>query len=157
MFPFLLLAFGCILIFLEFYFAGFILGSLGGLLVFARVIVFAMQNESIVSNIAYIAGVVLLLIFVCRFGIARVRATKGKGTLYSENNQEGFVASTYNRSSIGKEGIVITDLKPGGFILIDGKKEAAISQSGYITKGQKVLVIDGEGESLIVKAKEESV
>ena len=59
--------------------------------------------------------------------------------------------SKFEKHAIGKIGIVLTDLKPGGFILIEGKQHQAISQSGYITKGEEVIVVSGQEESLLVK------
>ncbi len=39
----------------------------------------------------------------------------------------------------------------GGHISIEGKQYSALSQSGYIVKGEKVTVIGGEGDTLIVR------
>lgn len=150
MLPFYLLAIGCFLIFWEFYLAGFVLGTLGGLLVFTSIVLFAIQYSALAS-VVYVIGVGVVLAAVCKFAIWKVKSTKSKGSLYSENNQEGFTASTYDQTAIGKKGIVIADLKPGGYISIEGKKQAAISISGYIAKGETVLVLGGEGESLTVK------
>ncbi len=150
MLPLFLLGVGCVLIFLEFYFAGLILGTLGVGLVLSSVAVFATQYQSLLANVGYIIFSGIAVVCVCRFAIWKVKATKSRSSLYSENNQEGFTASTYNKTLIGKEGVVIADLKPGGYILVEGLKEPAISLSGYITKGESVLVVGGEGESLTV-------
>ncbi|QLH37527.1 MAG: hypothetical protein HWD61_05345 [Parachlamydiaceae bacterium] len=45
----------------------------------------------------------------------------------------------------------MTDLKPGGFIIVDGKQQPAISKEGYLSKGTKVKVIGGEESNLIVR------
>ncbi len=47
-------------------------------------------------------------------------------------------------------------MKPGGQVVIEEKKHSAISLSGYITKGNKVKVVGGEGESLTVKLYKEN-
>lgn len=151
MLPFYLLAIGCFLIFCEFYLAGFVVGTLGGIFIFASVILFAIQYESLIALIAYIVVVGIILFYLCKFALWKVRRTKSKSSLYSENNQEGFSASSFDNSAIGKTGIVVADLKPGGYILIEGKKHAAISLSGYLPKDSKVVVLGGEGESLTVK------
>ncbi len=72
-------------------------------------------------------------------------------SIYSNKDQEGYQASEYDVNAIGKKGKVISDLKPGGFIMVDGKKQAAISESGYISHGAEVIVLSGDGESLMVK------
>jgi membrane-bound ClpP family serine protease len=152
MLPFFLLTIGCFLIFCEFYLAGLVVGTLGGVLVFASIILFAIQYESTIALMAYIIIVGIILFYLCKFALWKVRATKSKSSLYSENNQEGFIAATFDKSTIGKVGVVIADLKPGGYILIEGKKHAAISLSGYLPNGSVVRVIGGEGESLTVGA-----
>jgi len=45
----------------------------------------------------------------------------------------------------------LTDLKPGGYILVEGKQHQALSNTGYIVKGKEVKIIGGQEESLIVK------
>jgi membrane-bound ClpP family serine protease len=150
MLPFYLLAIGCFLIFCEFYLAGLVLATLGGFLVITSMVLFAMQYSALATG-AFFIGVVIAVIAVCKFAIWKIKSTKSKGSLYSDNNQEGYIASTYDQSAIGKKGMVTADLKPGGYISIEGKKHAAISISGYISQGEMVLVVGGEGESLTVK------
>jgi membrane-bound ClpP family serine protease len=87
-----------------------------------------------------------------KFALWRIRSAPQNRSIYSDNYQKkDYVASTFDTSAIGKTGVVLSDLKPGGYILIDGKQHQAISQTSYVTKGSTVLVLYGEGESLIVK------
>jgi membrane-bound serine protease (ClpP class) len=101
-------------------------------------------------------GVIIGLYYLFKFALWRIRHAKPGTGIYSEADQEGYTASAYDKSAIGKEGIVETDLKPGGHIIVEGKKHSAISQSGYITKGSKVVVISGQGEIITVKFKKNS-
>ena len=48
----------------------------------------------------------------------------------------------------------MSDLKPAGYILVDEQIHPAISQSGYINKGEEVQIIAGEEQTLKVKKKE---
>ncbi|WP_052236405.1 NfeD family protein [Candidatus Protochlamydia amoebophila] len=77
--------------------------------------------------------------------------TRQEYSIYLKKDQKGFQASEYDRNAIGKLGMVLTDLKPGGYILIEGKQHQAISLTGYISKGEEVIVVSGQEESLIVK------
>lgn len=149
--PFLLLILGLILIFIEFYVPGAVMGIVGGLLVFISIIIFAMESQSPLAITAYIIAVGVILGFLIKFALWRIRTAKPDYSIYSDDSQNGFQASSFDKSTIGKHGIVVTDLKPGGHIVIEGKRLQAISQSGYLTKGTEVLVIGGQEESLIVK------
>lgn len=148
-----LLLLGLLLIFLEFFLPGAVMGIAGGILVILSIIVFAMDTESVLWTVLYVIGVSIFLSFLIKFAIWRIRTTKPAYSIYSDDSQDGFKASNFNASMIGKTGVVSTDLKPGGHIVVDGQRVQAISQSGYISKGCEVLVIGGQEESLIVKRK----
>lgn len=149
--PFILWAVGLLMIYCEFYLPGGVMGTLGALVVLGSIVVFAMQYPSPLWIILYIVVTIVSVVLLFRYALWHIRHAKPGSSIYSESDQEGYVASTYDTSAIGKVGIVETDLKPGGHILIDGKKLGAISLSGYITKGSEIIVIDGQGESLTVK------
>lgn len=149
--PFLLLAVGLLMIFLEFYLPGGVMGTIGGVIVIASLVLFVSQTDSLLAVIAYVVGVTVVLMVLFRFALWRIQNAPPDKSIYSSGDQEGYVASNYDRSAIGKTGVVTTDLKPGGHVSVDGKKYLALSQSGYVTKGEAIEVIGGEGESLIVK------
>lgn len=149
--PFTLLALGLLLIFLEFFVPGAVFGILGGVAIGASLILFAMETDSALAFAAYFIAVCILLYYLIKFALWRIRRTKGAQSIYSDADQEGFVASSFDASTIGKQGVVLTDLKPGGYILIDNAKYQAISAAGYISKGSEIEVIAGQEESLVVK------
>lgn len=149
--PFILLAVGLLLIFIEFYLPGAVMGIAGGILVAASVFLYAAQAEAAWAAILYLILVVAALVGLVKFAMWKIRTAKPDYSIYSASNQEGFVASAYNEKAIGKQGIVLSDLKPGGYILIEGVQYQALSESGYIVKGALVQVIGGQEESLIVK------
>lgn len=154
--PFIFLVLGLLLILMEFFLPGAILGVGGGILIIASIVLFAMQTSSLLWVALYIIGIIVLLIYLVKFALWRIRTAKPSRSIYLNSDQEGFVASSFDASAIGKTGIVITDLKPGGHVLVDGKRQQAISQSGYITKGTEVIVLGGQEESLIVKSKKDT-
>ncbi len=152
--PFILWAVGLILIFIEFYIPGAIMGITGGILVFTGMILFASQGYSPWAVALYVLGNILSVGLLVRFALWRIRTAKPDYSIYSNHDQHGYMASKFDKSAIGKTGVVLTDLKPGGYILIEGKQLQAISQSGYIVKGSEVLVVGGLEESLIVVPKQ---
>jgi len=148
---FLLLGVGLLMIFLEFYLPGGIMGTLGVLIVLGSVILFVSESNSLIEVVFFIIGATAALVILFRFALWRIRHAPPDRSIYSDQDQEGFVASAFDREAIGKRGIVETDLRPGGHILVEGKKHLAISQSGYLSKGEEIEIVDGQGESLIVK------
>lgn len=148
---YLLLILGLLLIFIEFFLPGAVMGTLGAILVVASVFVFAFNTTSTISLLLYILAICLILFYLTKYAIWRMQKTKSHHSIYSDASQVGYVASSYDSTMIGKQGVVISDLKPGGYILIDGKKLQALSVSGYISQDSRVEVISGQEESLIVK------
>lgn len=153
---FILLLVGLFAILLEFFVPGGIVGAIGAIILFLSIISFASSSESVLLTIIYIIFLSIISFYIMKYLLFRLRHGRFKGTIYLDTDQKGFVASSWDKSLIGKEGIVMTDLKPGGHIVIDGKKYSAISQSGYLVKGEKVNVFGGEGESLIVRSERTS-
>lgn len=151
MLPFILLAVGLLLIFLEFFLPGGVMGTIGALVVLASIALFAMQTDSMILILLYTIGSIVSVALLFRFALWRIRHGEPGKTIYSDDDQEGFTASAFDKGAIGKIGIVDTDLRPGGHIIVEDKRHSAISRSGYIPKGEKVKVLGGEGESLIVK------
>ena len=142
---------GLLLIYSEFFAPGAILGVLGGCLATAGLILFIYQDYSIWWILTYVIGIVLLLILVIRLALWKIRSSKGENTLYSGSDQEGFVASSYDKELIEQNGEALTDIKPSGHILINNVPYQAVAESGYIRKGTKIKVIKGEGARLIVR------
>lgn len=156
MIPFLLVFLGLILILFEFYLPGAIMGILGSISILTGIVFFASETHSLIAVILFIIGTAIAVGGIIRFAIWRIVNAKPGYSIYSNDDQEGYVASTYDKSLIGKFGVVIADLKPGGYILIEGNQHPAISQSGYIVKGEHVLVIGGQEQSLMVIKKEKT-
>jgi membrane-bound serine protease (ClpP class) len=151
MLPYILLAVGLLLIFIEFYVPGAIMGIAGGILIAISIYDFTLQAQSSWVVFLYLLGVVVSIGLVIKFAIWCITTAKPESSIYSNKNQEGFVASHFDQTVIGKKGTALTDLKPGGYILVEGKQYQALSQTGYITKGADVLVTGGQEESLNVK------
>jgi membrane-bound ClpP family serine protease len=55
---------------------------------------------------------------------------------------------------VGRQGEAASDLRPSGYVTIDGEKFSAISDFGYVTRGTKIEVTGDTGGELRVKAVE---
>lgn len=143
---------GLLLIFLEFYLPGAILGTAGGILILISFVFFIQEFGPLLSFI-YFLLILASIAGVIKYALWKIPRTKKEDSIYSDDAQVGFYASAYDHAAIGKEGMVVSDLKPGGWINVEGKQHPAISESGYLTQGTKVVVLSGEGDSLIVRRK----
>jgi membrane-bound serine protease (ClpP class) len=150
-FAILLLLLGLFLVLLEFYLPGAIMGTLGAILILASVIEFASTSTHPVEVLLFIVAAFVGIVGVIRFAVWQIPRTKKKASIYLGTDQEGYQASSFDPNAVGKKGEALTDLKPGGYVLIDGKKHQALSLTGYVTKGSRIIVVSGQEESLIVK------
>ena len=148
--PFILMAVGMLLIFLEFFFPGGILAVIAGASLLASIVIFALEAQSFLWTFLYIIGVGVLLTLVIHLTTRRILKGKFKG-IFQNDDQSGYVASFYDKELIGKRGEALSDLKPSGHILVEGKRYQAVLNAGYLEKGSPIEVIGGEGAHLIVK------
>ena len=142
---------GLLLVYFEFFVPGGILGILGGVLMIGSLIIFVWEQDHITWLIVYIFALIALLAFTIRLALWKIKRTKGKNTMYAWQDQEGFLASTFNRELIGKSGIALTNLKPAGHVRVEGERAQAVSQGSYVKKGEAIKVVSGEGARLIVR------
>lgn len=153
--PYVMLFSGLLLIYLEFFLPGGIMGVSGSVLLILGIIFYAMGSSSPIQIIIFasvaILGALLVIIIALRF----IKTTSGSSGIYHNKDQEGFHSPSYPSEAIGKEGITRSDLKPAGHILIEGQSHQAISKTGYLKKGKKIVVIEGKGAYLIVKPSKE--
>lgn len=151
MISFLLVFLGLLLILFEFYLPGAVMGILGGISILTGIVLFASQTTSLIAIVLFVFGSAIAVGILIRLAIWRIVHAKPQYSIYLSKDQEGYQASSYDKSAIGKTALVIADLKPGGFILIEGHQHPAISLSGYIVKGEHVTVVGGQEQSLMVK------
>ncbi|KAF0195645.1 MAG: membrane-bound serine protease (ClpP class) [Bacteroidetes bacterium] len=72
--------------------------------------------------------------------------------LSTQQSDEGFkAADVHYNEMVGKSGNAYTILRPAGKIEIDGEVFDAVADSGYIEKGEKVVVRGYENAQLIVR------
>lgn len=150
-YPFLWLALGLLLVFLEFFLPGIILGTIGGTLIVLSIIFFAAEVHSPLFVMLFAALAVGGVIGVIYAALRKIKSSQKSG-LYSDADQEGYRSEKYDESVVGKEGVAISDLRPSGRIIVNRKTYQAMSQGGFIAKQSKIQVVGGEGPTLIVKS-----
>jgi membrane-bound ClpP family serine protease len=141
---------GLLLIFLEFFLPGAVLAVMGTLALLTSLGLFFAYYPAF-WGILYMLALLLAVFAICKLGMWRIHRSKKTGNFCNAQDQEGFLASSFDVSLIGKEGIVSTELKPAGYVLIEGKLYQALSETGFIAKGAPIKVMGGKGSHLIAR------
>lgn len=151
MIPILLLLAALCALFLEFCLPGGILGLISFVL-FLVSIVSAYQTFEGIGFIFFLFISSCLLVFVIRYSLRVLRSTNN--TLCLHDTQEGYEGSECMPEYIGKEGIALCDLRPAGFVHIEGNRLQVVCQQKYVDKGERVVVVASRGGYLVVSPKE---
>ena len=94
----------------------------------------------------------VIMIFGVRF-LPSVGPVRGLILTAALRKEEGFIATDPKISDalLGVTGIALTDLRPGGKVRLDGKKVDVAAYGEFITRGEKVKVIEVDGPSVTVE------
>ena len=143
-----LLGLGLLLVYLEFFLPGGITGAVGGIVLLGSVFCFYAEFRSLGWSGIYFAFVIGLVVGTCFYALHRVRNSE---TVYLKGDQKGFLATTFDKKLVGKEGVAVSPLRLSGHIEVDGVEYQAMAQSRFIEKGKTVKIIGGRGGHLIVR------
>ena len=139
-----------LLIYLEFFLPGIILGAFGGVGFCFSIVFFAWKSTDISFTLIFIFSMIIALVLTIKMALWTL---KKKPALFAKEEQSGYLASSFKKELIGKEGKVVSDLRPSGYIEVEGERLQALSENLYIKKGEYVKIIAGEGACLIVRRK----
>ncbi|MFF5993742.1 nodulation protein NfeD [Lysinibacillus sp. KU-BSD001] len=143
---------GLILLILELFVPGGIVGIIGG----ALMIISLLFSGASVTHMAYS---IIIAMFIAVMGMVIVMKFFGK-KLHVFNKlvlkdatttEEGYVSNTNRIELIGRMGEALTPLRPAGVIIVDKERIDAVSEGGYIDKGKSVEVIKVEGSRIVVR------
>ncbi|MBS0616443.1 MAG: hypothetical protein JSR58_07835 [Verrucomicrobia bacterium] len=146
---FVLAAFGLLLIYLEFFFPSGVSAVIAAGLLITSIIFFGFRGYAWGWIAFYSIILLVLVLLVCKMAIGHV-----KGRVSHKADQEGYIAAPLDKTLIGAEGVAISELKPSGHILVQGKKLPAQSDTGYIPQNTSVIITGVRGANYIVKTKE---
>ncbi len=145
---------GVLLLAAEVILPGGIVGSIGGLLMFAGCVVAFMEfgpGGGLVAVGVAVILIILTLIIEFRF-LPRTRLGK---RAFLETAITGVSAPGGEdlQSLIGKTAEAETTLAPTGYVLVEGRRREAFCRSGLAQKGARLEVIGSENLRLIVTQK----
>lgn len=147
----LLFLIGILFIAVEVIVPGAILGTIGGLLMFAGCIMafidYGTWGGIAAMCIAFtVAGLALFLEF---HYLPKTRFGK-RAFLASEITGVSAAMGEEARELIGKSAEALTMLSPSGYILVDGQRYEAFCQSGQVPAGSSLEIIGADNFRLIV-------
>lgn len=131
---------------------GLITGILGFLLIISSIVYAFIElgtTGGVFSVLIALSMYVALIIAIRKLGLWK------KFVLTDETKWKAVNTIEVQNNLIGKEGIALTDLKPTGFIIVEGKKIDASSSGEFIPKNSKVKIISVDGIKITVKKIEE--
>ncbi|MBO1003484.1 nodulation protein NfeD [Pseudogracilibacillus auburnensis] len=147
-----LLVLGIILIIVEFFVAGGIIGLLGVGAILASLFMsgYDIGHMSLSISIAFIVAVVAAVILYKWIGAER--GIFKKLILRDRTTTElGYISSQERKELIGKEGISVTPLRPAGTAIIANERLDVVSDGSFIEKDKQLTVIQVEGIKIVVR------
>ena len=148
----LLFVIGILLLVVAMVVPGFGIPEVGGLLFMFGGVVLAVDSVSsalLSLSIAIILTTIITVILV-KLGFRSKLLNK---IVHKSNHtsDRGFLSTNPMDIYLNKEGITQTELRPTGFIEIDGKRLDALAEGGLIPKNSKVKVVKIEGSKIFVR------
>jgi membrane-bound serine protease (ClpP class) len=146
---------GLVLICLEVFVPGGILGTIGFFLIVSSIWIAFVRLGSVGGSYFLVGSLVLAmgsLYVVMRFG-TKTRLFK---KILLQSTEKGFRSTSENLEDLkGKTGISITTLRPSGKALIDGRKVNVVTEGVFLSKGCKIKVLMVEGNRVVVRKTDE--
>lgn len=142
---------GMLLIAVDFYLPGFVLGSVGVVLMIVATVLCGMHHSLTLTLVLFCVQVTAGFV-AAWLSIKYFPQTKYGQKMILHETLEG-AQSSRNASAelIGREGSAQTVLRPSGMAVIDGKRLDVVAESGMIVAGSAIKVIAVEGTRVIVR------
>lgn len=151
----LLFALGILFIAVEVIVPGAVLGAIGGLLMFAGVVLAFVDLGFGGGMLALAAALVVAAVALfIEFRILPRTKIGRRAFLTKEISGVSNPSSNSLPELIGKSAEAITMLSPTGYVRIDGKQYEAFSQSGQVPAGAELDVIGADTFRLIVSSRQ---
>ena len=151
----ILLASGLLLLGLEVFIPGGILGTFGALAILGAIISAFFVFPAPVSWFVTVGIIALMGIFLALWIKLFPKSPLGRKMTVSSDLRASKATQEGLQDLVGCEGETLSDLRPAGFALLKGRRVDVVSQGGMISRGQRVKVIKVEANRVIVRKLEE--
>lgn len=148
----ILVVIGIVLIILEFFVPGGILGLLGTLSIIASLLLAANNIGHMVFSIliALLVTIIAVVILFRRFGYEK--GIFRRIILFdSTSSEKGYVSNETRSDLVGLEGITVTPLRPAGTAVFNDDRIDVVTEGSFISSNKKVKIIKAEGPRIIVR------
>lgn len=148
----LIFSIGVILVIIELFVVGAVLGIVGmALIIFSLIMMgdnlpFMLLNVCIALILSIIEWVILVKFFKKKMSLFEnvvLTDSTNKESGYSSHNDRSYL--------VGAVALTLTDLRPSGLILHDNERIDAVSESSFISKNTEVEIIEVEGTRVVVR------
>jgi membrane-bound ClpP family serine protease len=142
---------GLLLIAVDFYLPGFVLGSIGIVLMIIAVALCYRQYGLNWAATLFIVEAVLGV--ATGFIIIKTvpQTAMGKRMILAHNQTGQRSANELSASLVGTQGVAHSLLRPSGVAMLDGKRLDVVAESGMIESGSNIKVVAVEGTRIVVR------
>lgn len=147
-----LLIVGIVFLGIEFVVPGFGVFGLIGMMSLLGSLYYALGGGLMAAIIVTAAAFVILAITILVIKQLPNSRIGQKLTLTLESTKDrGYMGNDERVDLIGKEGVVVTVLRPSGKVNIDGNPVDVVTDGEFLEPGTKVVVIDATGGRVVVR------
>ncbi len=148
-----LLVSGLLLLGAEIFVPGGVLGAFGGMLLLGAVVAgfpaFPGYGHFVAIGILFLVGIAIAL-WIHIFPRSRV----GQAMTVSEDESDFSAVQDGLKELLGAQGEAKSDLRPGGFAMINGRRIDVVTEGSMIDRGTPITVVDVEGNRVVVRRSE---
>ena len=146
-----LAAAGVLLIFIEMFVPGIIAGVIGGILLFAAVVVAYREGGTGAGNLVLL-GAVAVTGGMWWWWATRFQKTRFGRSMTLGTSSTGLAGPQEMIASLsGQIGVAVTPLRPSGTVIIAGKRVDAMTDGESIESGAAIRVIRPQGMTALVR------
>lgn len=147
----ILFVIGILLIGAELFVPGGILGAMGGLMLLGAIGAAFFISPAFglaAAGAAAVLSVVSIALWITLFP----KTGLGKKMTLAQDVKTYKSSETGLEALLHKEGVASSDLRPGGFAIIEGRRVNVVSEGGMISRDTPVRVTMIEGNRVVVRA-----
>ncbi len=142
---------GILLIGAELFVPGGILGALGGIMLLGAIGAAFFISPTFglaVTAAAAVLSIVSIALWITLFP----KTSLGRQMTLAQDSRTFSSSEEGLQDLIDKEGVASSDLRPGGFATIDGRRVNVVSEGGMVSRDTRVRVTMIEGNRVVVRA-----
>jgi membrane-bound serine protease (ClpP class) len=142
---------GFLMIAVEIFVPGLVLGSLGTLCLFGAVIVGYVQFGVLTGTLIFAGLAVVTMVGFIIWMASFPHTAIGRKIMLKKSLVQGDGLAVQPLGLQEQEGVALTPLRPAGTARFDGRKIDVVAESDFIEAGEAVRVVQAEGMRVVVR------